>query len=109
MMNQLSELGPKTDQIGARKLALEHEELEMVAESAEDLKGFIPPFVVGDVVADQERVAHVNINISEIVDRTSSSSQVVFSVRLAGHLCALPQRGRDLGNRGKCEVRNLTN
>lgn len=54
MMDDLRELGAEADEIGARELAFEDGELEMVAESAEDLESFVAALVVGDVITDYE-------------------------------------------------------
>jgi hypothetical protein len=54
VMDRLGELGAQADEILSGEQAFKDGELEMVAESTENLEGFVAALVVGDVVADQE-------------------------------------------------------
>ncbi len=58
VVNLVAESRPALGQVGRRELALEDRVLQVVAEIPHGLKDLTEPLVVGDVVADENRISH---------------------------------------------------
>jgi len=54
VMDDFGETGAEPDEIGSAELTFKDGELEMIAESAEDLEGPVAALIVRDVVVNQE-------------------------------------------------------
>lgn len=86
MVDDFGELGAKAGEVGAGELAFEDGELEVVAPGAHGLEDAAEAFVVGDVVADEEGVAHrVHCARQKLDERSAGSTGKFRAARPEAH------------------------